>query len=91
MKLSDAQKRALTTMVEFDCPLHSSTPDGHCWYGERALYGCPGRKVRYTTLRALIKRRLVVERAGEKGQPYWRRDFLLTAKGREVAKELEER
>ena len=90
MKLSEAQKRVLRTMVEFDCLLYSSTPDGHCWYGGRALYECPDRKVRYTTLRALIKRRLIGERQHMAAQPYWRHDFLLTPKGREMAKELQD-
>jgi len=89
-KLSEPQKEVLRTMTEFDCSLYISIPDGYCWYGGRALYGCPGRKARYTTLSALIKRQLLVEKTREKDQPYWRRDFLLTDKGREVARELEE-
>ena len=90
MRLSEAQKRVLRTMVEFDCPVHSSSPDGYCWYGQRALFECPGKKVRLTTIYALVRSGLLEQKPRQKDHPYWRRDFLLTPKGREVAKELEE-
>ena len=89
MKLSEPQKRVLKTMLDFDCLVHSSVSDGYHWYGGHALYGCPGRKVRGTTIRALIKRQLVLEKVAEKGRPYWRRDFVLTPKGCEIVKELQ--
>ena len=88
MKLSEPQKRALRTMVEFDCLLHAS--EGYCWYGGRAVKEWPRRKARLTTVQALIKRGLVEEKEWEEDQPYWRRDFALTPKGREVAKELQD-
>ena len=90
MKLSEPQKRVLRTMLEFDCLVHTSSPDGLCWYGGRAVREWPRRKVGRTTVRALVKRQLIEQLGRKEKQPYWRRDFSLTPKGREAAKGLQD-
>lgn len=94
-KLSEPQKRVLRTMAEFDCPVYLSLDFyeqlfGHCWYGERGLFECPGRKVARATVLSLLTRRLIVEKRRRGERPHWRIVFILTPKGCKVAKELQD-
>ena len=89
MKLSEPQQRVLRTMAEFDCLVHTSSPDGYCWYGGRAVEEWPRRKVGQSSVRALVKRRILEQKERKDDQPYWRSDFALTAKGREIAEQLD--
>ena len=87
MKLSEAQKRVLRMMVEWDCPVFVPYYGG-AWFGGRAVYH-ERRQVRKTTVRVLQTKALLEE---DKNFIRWgARRFILTPKGREVAKELEER
>ena len=94
-KLSEAQACVLKTMAEFDCPVYLSLDFyeelsfGDCWYGERGIFECPGRKVARITVLALLRTGFIVEERLRGERPHWRTVFILTPKGREVAKELE--
>ena len=94
LKLSEPQKRVLRTMAEFDCPVYLSLdfyePQlfGHCWYGER---GFADSKVARATVLSLRETGFLEETRRRPGtRPNWRTVFILTPKGREIAKELQD-
>lgn len=97
MKLSEAQKRVLRTMAEFDCPVYLSLdfyePQlfGHCWYGGSGIFTCPSRKPARSTVLSLRETGFIIESRRRPGKPpNWRTVFCLTPKGRELGEELQD-
>ena len=93
-KLSDAQKRVLRTMRDYDC-FAVQDLRGHCYYlpiksGGCSPYAIWNSSVRGNTLVSLEQRELLsIADVGDRSSR-GTRFYGLTPKGREVAKELEE-
>ena len=96
MKLSEPQKRVLKTMTKFDCPVHLSLDFyeeqsfGRCRYGGHGGFAHPGWKVARTTVLRLVETGCIVETRRPGSRPNWQTEFVLTPKGREIAKELQD-
>jgi len=94
LKLTELQRLALKTMMEFDCPIYLSLDFyeqsfGHCWYGEHGLFAYPARKVARATVLALLSMRLIVEKRRSDDPPNWTTVFSLTPEGRKIVKGLQ--
>lgn len=87
MKLSEPQQRVLRTMAEFECALHLSPTTAKAWFGGRRTTKPPYRKVPIRTLLALRRKGLIWEPSPI---PWATRNLCLTAKGRALAKELQD-
>lgn len=91
-KLSEAQEQVLRTMLDFGCGV--GTYEGvqlnsraRAWFVGEAARHPTRRFVSISTVRALVRRELIVETDGP--WPPTRHHFITTPKGRELAKELQ--
>ena len=85
MKLTEAQKQVLRTMLRYDCIIAADRPSSAGWYEKPRLPRIP--QPAWNTLDCLYwKHHLLSREHDEIGFLVYR----LTAKGHEVAKELEE-
>lgn len=91
-KLTEPQKRVLRMMVEFDCDVR--TYEG-MQLDNRARAHFTGqyprrRFISIGTVRALLRRGMLVETDGPWDPPLARHLYILTPKGRKAAKELQD-